>query len=137
VRPIIHISIPVRDVAEAVAFYTSTLDSEIGKSNATSIDVLVFGAQITLQDDAGSVTHPMPRSRHFVAWDEWEEIAGRLRESECLVEGPAHLFIGEIAEQAKLMIADPSGNLIELKAYRNPEFVLGIPPWNDAGNAAR
>jgi extradiol dioxygenase family protein len=31
----------------------------------------------------------------------------------------------EPIEQGKMMIVDPSGNLIELKAYRQPDRVLG------------
>jgi extradiol dioxygenase family protein len=40
------------------------------------------------------------------------------------VEPPTTSYVGQPHEQIKLIIADPSGNLIELKAYRNPELVL-------------
>lgn len=128
-QPIIHISFPVNDLAEAIDFYTSRLGARPGKRNATSADVVVFGAQVTLQDDGPNVSNPMPRSRHFgatVSWDDWEKIAGRFAQTEFVVEAPALHFVGDHEEQAKLMIADPSGNLIEIKAYRNPESVLGI-----------
>lgn len=36
------------------------------------------------------------------------------------VEGPRNEYSATEREQAKAMIADPSGNLIELKAYRPP-----------------
>jgi extradiol dioxygenase family protein len=41
------------------------------------------------------------------------------------VEPPTIAYEGEPVEQAKLMIVDPSGNLIEIKAYRQPGEVLG------------
>jgi extradiol dioxygenase family protein len=45
---------------------------------------------------------------------------------ECVVvEPPTISYEGQPIEQGKMMIADPSGNLIEIKAYRNPERVLG------------
>jgi extradiol dioxygenase family protein len=42
-----------------------------------------------------------------------------------LVELPSVSYEGQPIEQGKLMIRDPSGNFIELKAYRHPERVLG------------
>jgi extradiol dioxygenase family protein len=128
VRPIAHLSFPVRDLDEAVEFYRSTLGAEIGRRTETFADALLFGAQVTLQNDPAAVTSPMPRSRHFgwtLPWADWETLAAALAGSDVVVEGPTVSYAGEPIEQAKLMIADPSGNLIELKAYRHPEQVLG------------
>jgi extradiol dioxygenase family protein len=127
-RPIFHLSIPVRDLDESVEFYRSVLGADIGRRTDAFADALVFGAQVTLQNDPAQVSHPMPRTRHFgatVSWDEWEEVANRLADMGAFVEPPTVSFRGQPAEQAKLMIADPSGNLIELKAYRRPGQVLG------------
>jgi extradiol dioxygenase family protein len=126
--PIFHLSIPVRDLQEAVDFYAAQLGAEVGRHTATYADALLFGAQVTLQNDPSGVTDPMPRTRHFGAtlgWSEWESAAERLSAAPCLVEAPTVSFAGQPTEQAKLMIADPSGNLIEIKAYRHPDVVLG------------
>jgi extradiol dioxygenase family protein len=131
VRPIIHISFPVLDIEESVDFYRSKLGAKVGRQSDGAVDVLVFGAQLTLHDDPANVSDPMPRSRHFgatVAWSEWGEIADRFAASDALVEAATLAYVGEVKEQRKLMIADPSGNLIEIKSYRNPEAVLGITP---------
>jgi len=75
-----------------------------------------------------NVTAPMPRTRHFgatVSWDAWESISARLRGGPLIVEPPTLSYVGEPTEQGKLMIKDPSGNLIEIKAYRQPDKVLG------------
>ena len=127
-RPIFHLSIPVRDLGEAVDFYGDELGADIGRRTDQFADALVFGAQVTLQNDPGSVTEPMPRTRHFgatVTWDEWERLAARLGRGPLIVESPTVSYEGEPIEQAKLMIVDPSGNLIEIKAYRQPDKVLG------------
>jgi len=126
--PIFHLSIPVRHLQEAVDFYTSQLGAQIGRQTATFADALLFGAQVTLQNDPSGVTRPMPRTRHFgatLAWSEWESAAEHLATAPFLVEEPTISFAGQPGEQAKLMIADPSGNLVEIKAYRHPEAVLG------------
>ena len=127
-RPIFHLSIPVRDLQEAVDFYVDELGADIGRRTGAFADALVFGAQITLQDDPSSVTAPMPRTRHFgatVPWEDWESVASRVAGGPLVVEPPTISYEGRPTEQGKLMIVDPSGNLIEIKAYRHPADVLG------------
>lgn len=122
--PIFHLSFPVNDLDEAIAFYSS-LGGIVGRREPAWVDVALFGAQVTLQHVPMDVSHPMPRSRHFGAtlpWPDWEELVQRLSN---FFEDPRVEYSGTEREQAKAMIADPSGNLIELKAYRYPEAVLG------------
>lgn len=127
-RPIFHLSFPVRDLSEAVAFYRDELGAEIGRQELTFADALLFGAQVTLQDDPENVLNPMPRTRHFgatIPWSDWEALAQRMGVATNIVEAPRISYVGTATEQAKLMLKDPSGNLIEVKAYRHPENVLG------------
>jgi len=123
--PIFHLSFPVRDLEESLAYYTETLGAVPGRREAAWADIALFGAQLTLQHRPGDVLDPMPRSRHFGAtltWREWEDLVGRLGD---FVEPPHIDHRGTEREQAKAMVQDPSGNLIELKAYRQPGAVLG------------
>lgn len=123
--PIFHLSFPVRDLEEALAYYTGTLGGSPGRRKRAWADVALFGAQLTLHHVPDDVLDPMPRSRHFGAtldWLAWEELVGRLED---FVEAPHIAHEGTAKEQAKAMVRDPSGNLIELKAYRRPEAVLG------------
>jgi uncharacterized protein len=127
-RPIFHLSFPVRDLQESFDFYVRQLGAQIGRRNELGADALLFGAQVTLQNDPGSVIDPMPRTRHFgatLSWPEWESFVERLVDPALIVEPATLSYIGEPIEQGKLMIVDPSGNLIEIKAYRNPAAVLG------------
>ena len=73
----------------------------------------------------------MPRTRHFGAsfpGTNGKAVADRLETSGLIVEQPTVSYTGEAHEQGKLMIRDPSGNLIEIKAYRHPDQVLGSLP---------
>jgi extradiol dioxygenase family protein len=136
VRPVFHLSIPVRDLDEAVAFYREILGADIGRHTEGFADAHLFGAQVTLQNDPASVSTPMPRTRHFGAtlpWEEWEEAAARLAQGQPVVEPPTVSDRGRSTEQAKMMIADPSGNLIEIKAYRRPGEILGSLPADTTG----
>jgi extradiol dioxygenase family protein len=122
--PIFHLSFPVDDLDEAIAFYVR-LGGLPGRREAAWADVALFGAQLTLQQVPDDVLRPMPRSRHFGAtlpWRTWEQLVGRL---DGFIERPHVDHPGTELEQGKAMIADPSGNLVELKAYRQPAVVLG------------
>ena len=84
-------------------------------------DALVFGAKVALQNDPGSVTSPMPRTRHFgptLRWDDWELVVSGFTGGPTVVASPTIPHKGEPIEQCKMMIVDQSGNLIEIKAYR-------------------
>ena len=122
--PIFHLSFPVDDLDEALAFYVG-LGGVAGRREGAWADVALFGAQLTLLQVPEDVVRPMPRSRHFGAtlpWDKWERLVGRL---DRFIEPPRVDHPGTEREQGKAMIADPSGNLVELKAYRQPAAVLG------------
>ena len=123
--PIFHLSVPVRDLDEALAFYVEVLGGVAGRREVDWADVGLFGAQVTLQHAVADVLEPMPRTRHFGAtlgWSEWERLT---RELAGFVEMPCISHVGTEREQAKAMVADPSGNLIEIKAYRHTAAVLG------------
>ena len=50
-QPILHLSIPVRDLAEARQFYVAVLGCQAGRRAATDFaDVWFYGMQVTLQD---------------------------------------------------------------------------------------
>ncbi|TWT13685.1 VOC family protein [Reyranella sp. CPCC 100927] len=127
-RPIFHLSFPVTNMETAIHFYVSHLGAEVGRQAETFTDILLFGAQITLQNDSGNVTAPMPRSRHFgatIAWDHWERLAHAFKDEAFVVEPAKVSYQGQPIEQGKFMLRDPSSNFIEIKAYRSPSDVLG------------
>ena len=132
--PIFHLSLPVRDLDEGIDFYVRHFGGCLGRRADDWADIALFGAQLTLQHRPDDLTLPMPRSRHFgatLARADWDALIVRLDRVDC-VEGPTEAFVGTDREQAKAMFADPSGNLIEVKAYRNPLHVLG--PHHNSDN---
>jgi extradiol dioxygenase family protein len=123
--PILHLSLPVDDLDAARRFYVDLLGCVPGRVRPEWIDVWFFGVQVTLQAAPDQVLAPGPRSvRHFgVTLDrpDFDALLGRLqrqpvrwlREVTTDHEGTDH-------EQTKAMLADPSGNAIELKTYPDP-----------------
>ena len=53
VQPILHLSIPVRDMDEARDFYVHTLGCQAARTRADFTDMWFYGMQITLQDRPG------------------------------------------------------------------------------------
>jgi len=131
--PPFHLAFPVRDLDEARAFYGGLLRCREGRSSTRWIDFDFFGHQITAHlvpaDGAsGSSTNAVDGDRvpvrHFgvvLAREEWQAWAERLREAGVTFEiEPRVRFEGRPGEQATLFFRDPSGNALELKAFRDP-----------------
>jgi extradiol dioxygenase family protein len=121
-QPILHLSIPVRDLSEAQAFYVEKLGCQAARTRPEFIDVWFFGMQITLQDRPDEqVPSQSGASRHFgvtLGRDEFDTMVARLHEHEVDWVVPVSTDDpGTPVEQTKTKIADPSGNVIEFKTY--------------------
>lgn len=130
-RYIFHLSIPVVELASSRRFYVEVLGARIGRANDEWLDVLLWGHQITLQFRPDEVL-PAERQgkRHFgvvLPWSIWRDEVARLEKRGArFLENPAVMLAGTDDEHAKAYVADPSGNVIEIKAYRNVERTLGL-----------
>jgi len=133
VPPILHLSIPVRDLAEARRFYTEALGCEAGRSREAYQDVWFYGMQITLQLRPDEVA-PLQAggARHFgVTLDRHDFDAALARADACGVAWVVPVTTddgGRPTEQTKAKIADPSGNVIELKTYADAAVALEMSP---------
>lgn len=130
-RPIFHLALPVRDLEEAKNFYVTTFDARVGRVRDKWLDIFLFEGQITLHEQPSEVLPPEKQGvRHFgavLAWHDWEALANRLDEMSVKFKVKPNIsLVGTEAEQAKMVLIDPSGNVIEVKAYRNPFVALEI-----------
>jgi len=131
VQPILHLSIPVRDVDEARAFYVQTLGCQAARTRDDFTDVWFYGMQITLQDRPDEVPPASTKgSRHFgvtLGRDEFEALIARLHEHGVDWVVPVSTDDqGQDSEQTKAKIADPSGNVVEIKTYRDVDAALEV-----------
>jgi extradiol dioxygenase family protein len=121
-QPILHLSIPVRDLREAQVFYVEKLGCQAARTRPEFADVWFFGMQITLQDRPDELA-PLRSggSRHFgvtLGRDDFDEMVSRLHEQDVDWVAPVSTDDpGTPVEQTKTKIADPSGNVIEFKTY--------------------
>ena len=133
--PRFHLAFPVRDLAEARAFYGGLLGCPEGRSSADWIDFDFHGHQIVAHlapADEAQATNPVDGEdvpvRHFgviLPLAEWEALAERLKAAgtRFLIE-PQVRFRGQPGEQATMFFLDPSGNALEFKAFARDEMVF-------------
>lgn len=125
--PPFHLAFPCLDVDEAVAFYEG-LGCTVGRRNEHAAILGFFGHQI--------VAHRVPAiepqhgiyPRHFgvmVDLPTLDRIEEGLRRVAPDRTKRAHRFPGEWIEHDSLQSRDPSGNVLEFKAYRNQAAVFG------------
>ena len=133
VQPILHLSIPVRDLEEARTFYVDALGCEAARARPGYQDVWFYGMQVTLHDRADEAGSAHAGSvRHFgvtLGRDDFDALAARL--SDCAVPWLSPISTddeGTATEQTKAKFADPSGNVIEIKTYADVASALEISP---------
>lgn len=71
---------------------------------------------------------PFRDAQHFGAtleWDAWKRLADRLVAAGCAFR--LEPTVDEAGGRAKMMLVDPDGYLVEIKAYADPS-VLQRPP---------
>ena len=134
--PRFHLAFPVRDLAEARAFYGELLGCPEGRSSAEWVDFNFHGHQIVAHlspDEAGGGAtnavdgHNVP-VRHFgllMTMPQWESLATRMTSvgTDFIIE-PHIRFPGEPGEQATMFFLDPSGNALEFKAFADDAQVF-------------
>jgi extradiol dioxygenase family protein len=129
-RIIFHLSFPVRSLQAAKDFYCTYLGATVGRDSSEWSDILLFGHQLTLHERPSEVLTPEDRGvRHFgiiFPWEQWEALGDTLTKHGCpLLMGPTVTHAGTDKEQGKILLCDPSDNLIEIKAYRNLSAAIG------------
>jgi uncharacterized protein len=125
VPPILHLALPVRDLASSKAFYVDVLGCGLGRERDRFIDVWFYGMQLTLHERPGQLLSAEARGvRHFGVSLDPDELCALL---ERLARHPIDWldevstdYAGTPREQTKAKLLDPSGNVIELKTYVDP-----------------
>jgi uncharacterized protein len=127
--PILHLSLPVKDLAEACAFYVDVLGCRPGRHGEGGADVWFYGLQLTLQNQPDHVLSESERGvRHFGVTLSADALAALLAKLEHYpirwLDPVSTDHAGTPKEQTKAKLVDPSGNVIEIKAYA--DLVAGL-----------
>ena len=125
-----HLAIPVSNLEESVAYYRDTLGLREGRSSNKWADFDFFGhqlvchvsniinEQITNPVDGEDV--PVPHFGIVLSIEEFAEFLSRINDKNIdFIIKPTIRFKGEIGEQKTMFFRDPSGNAIEIKAFKD------------------
>ena len=138
--PRFHLAFPVRDLAEARAFYGGLLGCPEGRSSDQWVDFDLHGHQIVAhlapaefpsevghESTSAVEGHDVP-VRHFgviLPPADWILLAERLKAAGTVfVIEPHTRFSGEAGEQSTMFFLDPSGNALEFKAFADDAMVF-------------
>lgn len=130
-----HIAVPVRDIAEARAFYGGLLGCSEGRSTDSWVDFNLYGHQFVvhlnpaLGPNGKLESHfnpvdghgvPIPHYGVVLPMPQWHALADRLKahQVEFVIE-PYVRFEGQPGEQATLFLMDPTGNALEFKGFHD------------------
>lgn len=127
-QPTFHLSLSVSDLEQTRRFYEQQLGARVGRATEHWIDLWLFGAQVTAYARPDAVM-PLPyrQAQHFGAtldWAAWQALADRLTATATVFQLDPTVWTDK--GQAKMVLADPDGYLVEIKAYRD-ESILGRP----------
>jgi len=135
-RPRFHLAFPVRDLAEARAFYGGLLGCAEGRSAPDWVDFDLAGHQIVAHL-APSEARAAPTNavdgenvpvRHFgliLEPPDWSALASRLRAAGiAFIIEPQTRFAGQAGEQSTMFLLDPSGNALEFKAFADESMIF-------------
>lgn len=131
-----HFAFYVKDLASTRHFYCVTLGCAEGRSTENWVDFDFFGHQLSAHVNAtppqpmwtgqvDGVTVPMPHFGAIIPWDDFHALAERVEAAGIpFIITPRIRYQGKPGEQATMFFQDPSGNALEMKAFRNPEDVF-------------
>lgn len=132
-----HLAFPVSDLAASLSFYRDLLGCPTGRTSERWIDFDFFGNQITAHLDTGqrnpvacsnpvdSKQIPVPHFGAILDWETFHRLAERLQGTGTgFIHEPMIRFAGQVGEQATMFLADPSGNVLEFKSFKDPTRVF-------------
>ena len=126
---VFHLAIPVHDLAAAEHFYVELLGCKLARRYPDRITLDFFGDQLVCHLTEGQP--PEPESlypRHFGVTFRHAEDFEALHQCAVLRKIPffsdvSSRFKGLVEEHRTFVLADPSGNLLEFKHYRDPRMM--------------
>ncbi|UYV17225.1 VOC family protein [Porphyrobacter sp. ULC335] len=114
-----HLSLPVQEFNACLTFYRDCFGADVQMLSAKAANLFVFGGQVTFHErPQAGLSDDARRTMHFgqvVSPDEWLRLRDRI-----IAAGYSPLRAVPANEaanrRAKLVVADPSGNLVEINS---------------------
>ena len=136
-----HLAVGVHDLMEARRFYCDVLGAKQGRSTKNLIDLDFYGHHLVIhqqpcekavaKETFGSAFYgevvEVPHFGMNLGWEAWGELAERIKaNNHAFIDEPHVRMEGMPGEHATMFLADPSGNSLEFKAFRNHDEVFAV-----------
>ncbi|NJP12265.1 MAG: glyoxalase [Leptolyngbyaceae cyanobacterium RU_5_1] len=136
-----HLAFPVSNILETKAFYATGLGCQIGRENAASLILNLYGHQLVAH-----VTHePLKPQRGiyprhfglvFTSEADWSKLLDRAERNQlCFYQQSKRRFTDTPLEHRTFFLEDPFYNLLEFKVYAYPEAIFGEREFAQIGDA--
>ncbi|UAJ09351.1 VOC family protein [Glacieibacterium megasporae] len=130
-----HLAFRIDAIEPTRHFYAGLLGCRQGREAANWIDFEFYGHQISahvgprpekvLMTRVDDEEVPLSHFGAIVDWPEWQRLAERIAASgNDFVVTPHVRFAGQPGEQGTFFVADPSGNVLEFKAFRDRSAIF-------------
>ena len=131
-----HLAFPVTDIKETIRWYKSILNCTVGRQDTKWVDFNFYGHQLSAhlvdQNDSLISTNTVDSkhipARHFgviLNIDDWQNLCSNLKKKEIIFLIEPHIrFKHKKGEQSTMFIKDPSGNVLEFKAFKNDSMIF-------------
>ncbi len=132
-----HLAIRVDNLDAARSFYGDVLGCPEGRCAPRWIDFDLFGHQLSVHVGKGPGVEvhnavdgdhvPVPHFGVVLPWEDWHALRGRLEAVDTgFILGPRVRFEGQVGEQATMFFADPAGNMLEFKSFKDPARLFAV-----------
>jgi uncharacterized protein len=130
-----HYAFLVTDLDATRRFYVDVLGCREGRSAPTWLDLELYGNQLSCHlgtppptertGQVDGILVPMPHFGVIVDFAAYDALAARVTAAGVpFIVSPRIRYAGEPGEQGTMFFLDPSGNAIEIKAFRRPDEVF-------------
>lgn len=126
-----HLAFPVSNISDTKAFYADGLGCQIGRENATSVILDLYGHQLVAHVTHEPLTpqkgvYPRHFGIVFQAEADWDALLDRAERHQLkFYQSPKRRFPNSPLDHRTFFLEDPFYNLLEFKYYAHPEAVLG------------
>ncbi|MBD2462261.1 VOC family protein [Oscillatoria sp. FACHB-1407] len=139
-QTIFHLAFPVTDITQTKDYYGNGLGCAIGRENATSVILNLYGHQLVahlahepLELQRG--IYPRHFGLIFNAESDWETLLERAqRQGLAFYQQPKERFVGSPLEHRTFFLEDPFHNLMEFKFYRHSTAIFGEVEYSAIGD---
>lgn len=137
-----HLAFPVSDIAQTKAFYADGLGCQVGRENANSVILNLYGHQLVAHLTHEPLTpqkgiYPRHFGLIFTHESDWEALLERSQRKELkFYQSPKYRFTGLPLEHRTFFLEDPFHNLMEMKYYAHPSAIFGEAEYTQIGDRA-